>query len=82
MLDWSHVSFIFQIGDVNALEGLSCSFENLKDLSLVTTFFTSAILCELCLLKNAPNLEKLTFVVMLNASQTIYLQSLLYIHLS
>ncbi|CAO2188504.1 unnamed protein product [Urochloa humidicola] len=48
----------------NAFEGLSCTFENLKDLSLRTDFCTlSNILSILCLLKNAPNLEKLFFEI-------------------
>ncbi|CAL5005842.1 unnamed protein product [Urochloa decumbens] len=48
----------------NAFEGLSCTFENLKDLSLRTDFCTlSIILSTLCLLKNAPNLEKLFFEI-------------------
>ncbi|CAO2191720.1 unnamed protein product, partial [Urochloa humidicola] len=48
----------------SALEGLSCSFENLKSLSLHTDFcFLSTILSTLCLLKNAPNLEELSIQV-------------------
>ncbi|CAO2202153.1 unnamed protein product, partial [Urochloa humidicola] len=48
----------------SALEGLSCSFENLKSLSLHTDFcFLSTILSTLCLLKNAPNLEELSIQI-------------------
>ncbi|OEL24259.1 hypothetical protein BAE44_0014724 [Dichanthelium oligosanthes] len=55
----------------NALEGLLCTFENLKDLSLCTDCCTLPnILSTLCLLKNAPSLEKLFFEVMLNGRQT------------
>ncbi|CAO2188508.1 unnamed protein product [Urochloa humidicola] len=48
----------------SALEGLSCSFENLKSLSFHTDFcFLSTILSTLCLLKNAPNLEELSIQI-------------------
>ncbi|CAL5012891.1 unnamed protein product [Urochloa decumbens] len=51
--------------DVNALEGLSCTFENLKDLSLRTKFCSlPTMLCKICILKNAPNLEALKFLIM------------------
>ncbi|CAO2163087.1 unnamed protein product, partial [Urochloa humidicola] len=49
----------------NALVGLSCSFENLKSLSLHTDFCTlPTILSTLCLLKNAPNLEELSIQIL------------------
>ncbi|CAO2207055.1 unnamed protein product [Urochloa humidicola] len=52
--------------EVNALEGLSCSFENLKDLSLRTNFCSlPTMLCKICILKNAPNLEALKFRIVL-----------------
>ncbi|CAM0147432.1 unnamed protein product [Urochloa decumbens] len=54
----------------SALEGLSCSFENLKSLSLNTDFcFLSTILSTLYLLKNAPNLEELFIEIMYDNDQ-------------
>ncbi|KAL6647412.1 hypothetical protein ACP70R_014849 [Stipagrostis hirtigluma subsp. patula] len=48
----------------NAMEGLSCSFENLKSISLHTDFcMLSTILSTICLLRNAPNLEELFFQI-------------------
>ncbi|CAO2202156.1 unnamed protein product [Urochloa humidicola] len=53
--------------EVNALDGLSCSFENLKDLSLRTNFcLLPTMLCTICILKNAPNLEALKFRIVLS----------------
>ncbi|CAL5005840.1 unnamed protein product [Urochloa decumbens] len=49
----------------SALEGLSCSFVNLKSLSLHTNFCSlPTILSTLCLLKNAPNLEELSIQIL------------------
>ncbi|CAL5012886.1 unnamed protein product [Urochloa decumbens] len=48
----------------------SCSFENLKSLSLNTDFcFLSTILSTLYLLKNAPNLEELSIEIMYDNDQ-------------
>ncbi|CAO2173066.1 unnamed protein product [Urochloa humidicola] len=50
--------------EVNALEGLSCSFDNLKDLSLRAVFCSlPTMLFKICILKNAPNLEALKFEI-------------------
>nr|XP_034598712.1 putative F-box/FBD/LRR-repeat protein At1g78840 [Setaria viridis] len=55
------LSLKMPLRESNALEGLSCSFENLKRLSLHTDFcFLSTILSTICLLKNALNLEELS----------------------
>ncbi|CAO2163092.1 unnamed protein product [Urochloa humidicola] len=58
----SKLELVMPLRQDNAFEGLSCTFANLKDLKLRTDFCTlSNILSTLCLLKNAPNLEKLFF---------------------
>jgi hypothetical protein len=63
---------MFQLRESNALEGLTCTFVNLKDLLLCTDLCTLPnILSTLCLLKNAPNLEKIFFEVMLNSNRTL-----------
>ncbi|CAL5012885.1 unnamed protein product [Urochloa decumbens] len=60
----SKLELVMPLREDNAFEGLSCTFENLKDLSLRTDFCTLPnILSTLCLLKNAPNLEKLFFEI-------------------
>uniref|UniRef100_K3YND0 F-box/LRR-repeat protein 15/At3g58940/PEG3-like LRR domain-containing protein n=1 Tax=Setaria italica TaxID=4555 RepID=K3YND0_SETIT len=56
----------------NTLEGLSCSFENLKKLTLHTDFCAlPTILFTLCLLKNAPYLENLYFKIMWGKTQDV-----------
>nr|CAB3502666.1 unnamed protein product [Digitaria exilis] len=56
---------------INVLEGLACSFENLRTLSLKTDFcLFSTILSTMCLLKNAPNLEKLSIQILQGNQQS------------
>jgi hypothetical protein len=51
----------------NALEGLSCSFEKLKKLTLRTKFCdVSNILCMFSLLNKCPNIEVLDIEVILH----------------
>ncbi|KAL6859110.1 hypothetical protein ACP4OV_018112 [Aristida adscensionis] len=58
------LSLDMPLGESNALEGLSCSFQNLKGLSLHTDFcMLSTILSTICLLKIAPNLEELSIKI-------------------
>ncbi|KAK3123603.1 hypothetical protein QOZ80_8AG0633460 [Eleusine coracana subsp. coracana] len=58
----------------NALEGLSCSFDNLKSLSLETDFcMSSTILSTICILKSAPNLEELYFEICMKISRRLKL---------
>lgn len=66
---------IFQSNGAKILETLPCTFDSLKSLKLYMDFCElPAILTIFCLLRNAPNLEKLKIMVRLNvASQVEYM---------
>ncbi|KAL6661300.1 hypothetical protein ACP70R_000684 [Stipagrostis hirtigluma subsp. patula] len=64
------LEFLVPLTEVNALQGLSCCFQKLKSLTLVTDFCNaSSILSTFSLLRSAPNLEKLEIEIMDDETQ-------------
>uniref|UniRef100_A0A0D9X8N4 F-box domain-containing protein n=1 Tax=Leersia perrieri TaxID=77586 RepID=A0A0D9X8N4_9ORYZ len=54
------LDIVMPVADANVLEGLSCSFENLKSLTLHTSLcLLSSILSLFCIIRNASSLETL-----------------------